>query len=294
LTEDIHFTFGLHSFKEIGYRAAVANLSDIAAMGGIPQALLVGLAIPPKLSMQNLTELYQGLMKPCQEPGVALIGGDTAKSRSGLFLSITVLGKIKHGRSLRRSGAKVADHIYVTGTLGDSSAGFQLLQHCQGSRPAHKKKKDEVQLIKRHLHPIARLAVGQQLSRHKIAHAAIDLSDGLSGDLRHLCQASQVGAELWEKHIPISRECQAFAYDYGKPSLDLALGGGEDYELLFTAPAGHRRQVEAISKSCNVPISCIGQIHKKDFGIRVKLTNGSSRKVRVTSFNHFTNISSPP
>ncbi len=292
LTEDIHFTLNLHSFKEIGYRAAIANLSDIAAMGGVPQALLIGLAIPPQLSKQHLIELYQGLMKPCQKHSVALIGGDTSKSNSGLFLSITVLGKINHGHSLTRSGAKVTDHIYVTGTLGDSAAGLQLLKHFQESRPGIKKKKSEALLIKRHLHPIPRLDVGQQLSRNKLAHAAIDLSDGLSGDFRHVCQASQVGAELWEEHIPISPECQAFAYDHGKLPLDMALGGGEDFELLFTAPARHRQRVEAISKSSKVPISCIGRIHSKEFGIRLKLADGSSRKVIVNSFNHFTNITS--
>ncbi len=292
LTEGIHFNLRLHSFTAIGYRAAVANLSDIAAMGGIPQALLTGIAIPPNVPRKNLTRLYQGLMKPCQEHGVALIGGDTSTSCSGLFLSITVLGKIKRGRSLTRSGAKVADHIYVTGTLGDSSAGLRLLKENLQSRVSHRKRKREVKLMQHHLHPKPRLAVGQQLVRYGLAHAAIDLSDGLSGDLQHLCQASEVGAEVWAEHIPISPECRAFVHDHGELPLDLAMSGGEDYELLFTAPGIHRRRIEAISRSCNVPIRCIGQIHSKKFGVRLKLSDGSSRKVIVTSYNHFTTAKS--
>ena len=293
LTEGIHFNLKLHSFKEIGYRAAVANLSDIAAMGGIPQALLVGVAIPPRSSRKSLTNLYDGLMKPCREHGVALIGGDTSRSCSGLFLSITVLGKIRHGQSLTRSGAKVSDHIYVTGTLGDSSAGLRLLKQLRRSRRGHQKKKSEVKLAQRHLRPIPRLVIGHKLVQHNLAHAAIDLSDGLSGDLRHLCTASHVGAEVWAKHLPISPECRKFAHDHGELPLDFAMGGGEDFELLFTAPAIHRGRIETLSLSCNVPISCIGQIHPKEFGIRLKLADGSSRKVPITSFNHFTMVAAP-
>lgn len=292
LIEDIHFTVHLHSFKEIGYRAAVANLSDIAAMGGSPQALLVGLAIPPQISRLNLTDLYRGLMEPCREHRVALIGGDTSRSPSGLFLSITILGKIKHGRSLTRTGAKISDHIYVTGTLGDSSAGLHLLQHRQEPRPSHTKRKGEAILRKRHLRPTARIDVGQQLVKYKLAHAAIDLSDGLSGDLNHLCQASGVGAELWATHIPVSTECQAYSQGHGQLPLDLAMRGGEDYELLFSAPAKNGQRIETISRSCNVPISCIGKIHPKEFGIRLKLADGSSRKIITTSFNHFTSLTS--
>ena len=149
-------------------------------------------------------------------------------------------------------------------------------------------------LTRRHLRPIPRLTVAQWLVRHKLAHSAIDLSDGLSGDLRHLCEASQVGAELWADQVPISPECRAFGLDQGERPLDLAMRGGEDFELLFTAPPRHRKRVEAISKSCKVSISCIGQIRSKKYGMRLKLPEGSSRKILVTSYNHFTNVSSLP
>jgi len=289
LVEGIHFNLSCHRLKDIGYRAAVANLSDIAAMGGKPEALLIGIAIPPAFTLPDLKTFYDGLMEPCRQHDVMLMGGDTSASQSQLFLSITVFGSIKQGRSLRRSGAKISDLIYVTGSLGDSLAGLRLLQNPVHTGPSYdrkKKRRDRI-LTQRHLRPTPRVDVGQFLVQSQLAHAAIDLSDGFSGDLRHICQASRVGAEIWTQDIPISPECRSLAQDLHEPPLDLALQGGEDYELLFTAPANRRQKIEAISHSLKVPITCIGEIRSQRYGVRLKLEDGSSRKGKVTSYHHF-------
>jgi thiamine-monophosphate kinase len=204
-----------------------------------------------------------------------------------LFLGLTVTGTVPIGMALLRSGARVGDLIYVTGTLGDSRAGLQLLSRrtrTAGSRLAASARR---LLISRHRRPIARCRFGQVLSAHRLASAAIDVSDGLSGDLRHLCEESRVGARLDLDAIPISPSCRAYARAARCDPAQLALAGGEDYELLFTVAPEHRMQLERQAKTGGCRITRIGTIRQKRDGVRATFPDGSVRPLPVTSYEHF-------
>jgi thiamine-monophosphate kinase len=285
--EGIHFDLRFSKPKDIGYRTVVANMSDMAAMGAVPKFILVALAVPQSYSLDILQDLYRGFKKACLEYHISLVGGDTSASQSELFLSLTILGEVKTNMALRRQGAKTGDLICVTGTLGDSKAGLQIFQRQIQQTKTTMPRPYELFLRKRHLRPTARLVLGQYLSQHRLAHAAIDISDGLSGDLAHLCQSSQVGAELREKDLPISRQCHIYATANNLDPVDFALIGGEDYELLFTVHRRHQSKLAAISRRLKTPITCIGIIRPKSFGLRLMLKDGTNKNISSRSYNHF-------
>ncbi len=285
--EGIHFDLRFEKPKDIGYRAVVANMSDMAAMGAVPKFILVALAVPQSCSLDTLRTLYRGFKEACREYHISLVGGDTSASQSGLFLSLTILGQVKKNMALRRQGAKVGDLICVTGTLGDSRAGLHVLQRQVQQKKTSAPRPYESFLKKRHLRPTARVVQGQYLSQHRLAHAAIDISDGLSGDLSHLCQASQVGAELQAKDLPISRQCHVYAIANDLDPFDFALLGGEDYELLFTMHHQHQSKLANLSRRFKTPITCIGTVKPKSFGLKLTLEDGTNKNILSRSYNHF-------
>ena len=291
LAEGIHFDMKSATPESVGYRAAMANLSDIAAMGAVPRYLLISLAIPKTVKQSHIHELYRGLMRACRPYDVALIGGDTAASKAGLFLTITLLGTTSGRRALFRHGAKVGDRIYVSGTLGDSLAGLKLLMSSTTSHPLGKRKSElsrshQQFLLRRHSHPTARVAEGQWLNERRLASAAIDLSDGLSGDLPHLCEESRVGAEVELDKIPISPACRAYAQTIGVSPIGLALTGGEDYELLFTASPHDCDTIERQARTRGYRLTRIGTIRPQRFGIQMT-TDGRTQPIPATSYEHF-------
>ena len=287
MIEGIHFDLKLTTFRDIGYRATIANLSDIAAMGGVPRYILTSLAIPPTYGLRDLRAMYHGILSCCRQYNLQLIGGDTSGSKKGMFLGMTILGIVENSKALRRSGAKIGDRIYTTGTLGDSWAGLKLLLG-RGTPPRSVREKGTSQfLINRHRRPTPRLDIGRCLLTQKLATAAIDLSDGLSGDLAHLCQESGVGVLIDGTQLPISPPCQSFARQRKLDPISLALEGGEDYELLFTAPAQSQSQLQHIQNKFDVLITPIGTIKPRRFGMRITMPNGSSRPIAQTSYNHF-------
>ena len=289
LTDGVHFNLRTTSLASVGYRAAMANLSDVAAMGAVPRFLLVSIAIPPALRATDIHALYRGLMSACDQYHVHLIGGDTSASRQGLFLSITLLGTTAQGLALFRKGARVGDGIYVTGTLGDSLAGLQLLtSHQVPRRETALSRIDRDFLVDRHRHPTARVREGLWLNQAKLATAAIDLSDGLSGDLRHLCEASRVGADIELSRLPISSACRAYA---GRQKMDpstLALAGGEDYELLFTVAARNEQKLDRQARAKRFLVTRIGTIHPRRFGLQSLASDGTRTSLPITSYRHFT------
>jgi thiamine-monophosphate kinase len=284
LVEDIHFTLSTSTYEDIGYKAAVANLSDIAAMGGTPHALAVSIAIPRSVNAADVTRLYRGLMAACRPYGVSLIGGDTSASRHGLFLSVTLTGYVAPKRILRRDGARIGDIVYVTGTLGDSLAGLQLLQ----KRPRKGISRRDIRyLITRHHRPTPRVQTGQFLAARGLATAAIDVSDGLSGDLVHLCEQSAVGVHIDASALPLSRACRAYAVATKTNPIQLALRGGEDYELLFTVPATRRDALERLRRHAGCRLTPIGVIRSKRFGMTLDIGHGNATPIRNTSYQHF-------
>ncbi len=241
--EGIHFRREWHSPEVVGQRCLTRGLSDIAAMGGKPLAVFLSLALPGKLPQKWVDGFMRGLLALAREFDVPLAGGDTAQSPQGILADIVVLGTVPKGTAVLRSGARQGDRVYVTGELGGGSAA--LTEFLAGRKP-------RAQDFRRHFHPVPRLAVGAILRARGIPTAMIDLSDGLSTDLGHICDESGGGAEIVGDDIPRARVGRKREL----VDLKLALHGGEDYELLFTAPA--RRRVPAGIDG--VPVTAIGRI----------------------------------
>lgn len=287
LVEDIHFSRESASWYDIGYKAAVANLSDIAAMGATPTYILVAVAFPSHMTHHDWKELYRGLSVPCKAHGVQLVGGDTSASRSSVFLAITILGKIEPKHSLTRGGAKEDDVIYVSGSLGNSAAGLAYLTR----QPPHDKTSSRRQpqkfLVSRHLRPTPRIELGRLLSSHRLASAALDLSDGLSGDLWHLCQKSRVGALIQEASLPMSPPIIKYSSQINVDPLSWVLHGGEEYELLFTVPPKYQRRMELAVNRLRIPVTAIGVITSRRSGLRIAHWDGSIQNFLPHSYVHF-------
>ncbi len=293
LAEGIHFDLATATMEEVGYKAAVGNLSDIAAMGGEPQYMLVALAIPAWRTVADVDELYRGLLRACRRHGVHLVGGDTSASPRGLFICITVTGISKTRRALTRDGARVGDLIYVTGTLGDSHAGLKLLRARRkpvSRAPGEGQRRNVRFLVKRHLRPTARVPEGQWLASRRLATATIDLSDGLSGDLGHLCTRSRVGAEIETASLPLSPACRWYARLLHRDPADFALAGGEDYELLFTVSPDNRRRVDRLAQRRGFRFTRIGTIKSRKFGIQVRPPTGPPHAMIPRSYRHFQHL----
>lgn len=229
LVEEVDFRRSYASPREIGWKALAVNLSDIAAMGGIPRYALVSLGLPEATTIEEVEELYEGLSTLAKIHRVHVIGGDTGAAPA-LTLSITVIGEVEPLRLVRRSGARVGDAFAVTGSLGASAAGLAMLNQGKGDLDEWKP------LTHAHLMPTPRIMEGAALARLGV-HAMIDLSDGLATDLGHICRASGVGARLWLPRLPISEGANRAAAALGLDPWRLAVSGGEDFELLFALPA---------------------------------------------------------
>jgi len=277
LIEHVHFDLSLTDFPSLGWKSAAVNLSDIAAMGGIPRFCLSSLAIPSGISVEAVKGFYRGFSSLLRAHNTMLVGGDTSSSKSGFVVSVSVLGETKRGMAVYRSGAKYGDSVFVTGTLGDSGAGLEIL------KSGHRGQRAGVRnLIKKHNRPVPRIEWGRQIALAKCASAMIDISDGLSSDLSHICDASGVGAVLFSDKIPLSTSLLKSATCLEKKPLHYALSGGEDYELLFTVPPSRMNKL----KSLRIPITEIGRITK---GNGLFLVNAEGRKalLKPTGYNHF-------
>jgi thiamine-monophosphate kinase len=248
--EGVHFLAAAHPPEAVGYKALARASSDLAAMGARPRFFLLTLALPPGRAGRWLDRFLHGLARAAKRFGLVIVGGDTSR-QPRVLVSITVLGEVPLGRALRRAGARPRDLIYVSGRLGAAELGLELLRRGLARRQRFRR------LLRPHLYPPIRLALGQWLARRRLASAMIDTSDGLSTDLTHLLEASGVGARLELSRlplVPVPRELVSHGID----PVALALNGGEDYELLFTVP--HRLR-SAIPRSYRgVPLTCIGQI----------------------------------
>ncbi len=262
--ENVHFRRDWHPPDSIGHRCLARGLSDIAAMGGEPRAAFLSLALPRALPQRWVDQFFAGFLKLARRYSVQLAGGDIAESHAGVLADIVVLGSVPKHKAVLRSGARVGDFIYVTGTLGASVATLDLRREGKKlRRTAHQ----------RHFCPDPRLDVGRYLRERKLASAMIDTSDGLSVDLRHICEESGVGAVIYAESLPRVP---------GPNGLELALHGGEDYELLFTA-AKRKPVPDAIA---GVPVTRIGEIvGGRD--VKLATADGRVKKLKPGGWEHF-------
>ena len=280
LIEDIHFERPWTDPFRLGKKALSVNLSDIAAMGGTPRYFLISLGLPKQLSLSFVSSLYRGLKEVAKRFRIDLIGGDTSLSQK-IIINICLLGQGKKKQLLFRNGARAGDDLFVSGTLGDASLGLKILQK-EGLRGKPKG------LIEKHLSPLPRIELGQILATSRMATAMIDVSDGLLIDTSHLLEESHRGARIWEDRIPLSRLYRKWISSYSKESHSMALYGGEDYELLFSAPSAMRKKIEALSLSLNIPLTCIGKILPAKDGFYVIRKNGEEYAPHRLGYDNFT------
>lgn len=277
LAERIHFDLAFTGYRQLGYKAAMANLSDIAAMGGVPRFVLVALAATPRDTPRDILAMYAGIQAACRLLNVAVVGGDTSASRTDLVVAIVVLGDAAPGEVLRRSGARAGDRLYVTGTLGDAKAGLELLQA---------RKRTDSYLVTRHLAPTARIREARQLAQGRLASAAIDVSDGLAGDVRHLCEESGVGCLIDARTLPLSPQLRAHARARARDPVSYALSGGEDYELLFTVPPAKTPRVDALIHQRLLRATAIGLMTPRRQGLRLIGKDGTTRPLTAKGYEH--------
>jgi thiamine-monophosphate kinase len=293
LLEGVHFDLSYTDFYSLGWKSAAVNLSDIAAMGGVPRFCLTALGLPASVSVEQVSEFYRGFNALLRDHSTELVGGDTCRSRKGLFISVTALGEAEPSQVVTRAGARPGDRIFVTGTLGDSAAGMELLKSGAGGRgpgdrgkelkPEIRNRKSAIaNLIRRHLRPVPRVEWGRKLALSGCASSMIDLSDGLSSDIFHICEQSGVGAEILAGRAPMSGALRSMSGKLTKTAERYALTGGEDYELLFTVPPAGVKKLQSLK----IPLTEIGLITT---GREITLINdkGNTRPLQSSGYEHF-------
>ena len=283
LIEDVHFDLSFIDAYPLGRKSLAVNLSDLAAMGAAPRWLLISLALPSHLGVDFTDQFFAGMRAAAQPHGVSLIGGDTSSSPDRLFISLTLLGEGKKESLVFRRGAKPGDDLYVTGTLGDSLLGLHWARSLKGRAPSQ----EEKFLLERHLDPTPRLREGQVLAERRLARAMIDISDGLLSDLHHICEESQVGALIWADRIPQSPAFRSLVPASPGEEWKWALKGGEDYELLFSAPPEKAEELAALGKDWPCGITRIGRVEPQSHGVVVRDEKGLVDPSSLKGYDHF-------
>ncbi len=272
--------------KHLGYKAAVVNFSDIYAMNGTPRQITVSLGISKRFTVEHIDELYSGIRLACEIYGVDLVGGDTTSSRSGLVISITCIGDVAKGEAVGRDGAHDTDLICVSGDLGAAYMGLQLLERektaSAGMKDFVPRFEGKEYLVERQLKPEARKDIVARLAEAGIRPTSmIDVSDGLSSELLHICHASKTGCRVYEDRIPIDYQTAVMAEELNMNLVTAALNGGEDYELLFTVPLHCHEQIKKIDG-----VKVIGHITSENLGCALVTRDGTEMPLRAQGFNH--------
>ena len=291
LLEGVHFDLRYVPLKHLGYKAVVVNLSDIYAMNGNPRQITVSLGISKRFTLEHIEELYAGIRLACEEYGVDLVGGDTSASVTGLLISVTAIGEADPDDIVYRNGAHDTDLICVSGDLGAAYMGLQLLE--RERQVAEGVKDDTFQpdfagkeyLLERQLKPEARRDVIAELRQLGIRPTAMmDVSDGLSSELLHICKASGVGCRIYEDRIPIDYQTAIQAEEFNMNLVTAAMNGGEDYELLFTVPLTDHEKVSQMKT-----VRLIGRITKPELGPCLVTRDNQELPIRAQGWNAFTN-----
>lgn len=285
LVEGIHFDLTYVPLKHLGYKSAVVNFSDLYAMNALPQQITVSLAISKRFAVEHIEQLYSGIKLACAIYGVDLVGGDTTTSRSGLVINITCIGSAPKDKIVYRSGAKINDLICVSGDLGAAYMGLQLLERekiaSNGQPEFHPQFQGKEYLVERQLKPEARKDIIKILDENSIIPTSmIDISDGLSSELLHICKQSNVGCRIYEERIPIDYQTAVMAEEIGMNLVTAALNGGEDYELLFTVPVHLHDVVNKIEG-----LKIIGHITKEEYGCIMETRDGNEISIKAQGWN---------
>lgn len=301
LMEGVHFDLTYIDMQHLGYKAAMVNISDIFAMNGTPRQIVVSLALSKKFNVENIEDFYKGLQLACDKWNVDIVGGDTTSSYTGLAISITCIGEARKEDIIYRKGAKDTDLICVSGDLGAAYMGLQLLEreksvYYQQVEEARKKNDkralEELRnfqpdfagreyLLERQLKPEARGDIIRKLKEMNIKPTAMmDISDGLSSELMHICKQSDCGCRIYEKNIPIDYQTAVTCEEFNMNLTTAALNGGEDYELLFTVPIGDHSKIEAMDD-----VKMIGHITRKELGCALISRDGNEFELQAQGWN---------
>lgn len=286
LLEGVHFDLTYVPLKHLGYKAAIVNFSDIYAMNGTPRQITVSLGLSKRFSVEDMEELYAGVRLACEEYGVDIVGGDTSSSYTGLTISITCIGEGEKGKVVYRNGAKETDLICVSGDLGAAYMGLQLLEREKsvlkgGDKDLQPDFAGKEYLLERQLKPEARRDIIQKLTKEGIQPTSMmDVSDGLSSELLHICTQSKVGCRIYEEHIPIDYQTAVMAEEFNMNLTTCALNGGEDYELLFTVPIADHEKVSDMEG-----VKLIGHITKPELGCALITRDGQEFELKAQGWN---------
>ena len=282
--EGVHFLRDVISPLQLGRRALAINLSDIAAMGGRPQYALVSLALPSDTEVDWVEDLYRGLREEGNRFQTAVVGGNMARSLGSTFIDVCVLGRVHRTHLMLRSGAQPGDRVVVTGSLGDAAAGLILAEHPDLPMTGAQRE----QLLDRFLTPTPRVGEAAVIARSGAATAMIDISDGLSSDIGHICDRSEVGVRLWADRLPISAAARRVAELTDKPPWRLPLGASDDYELCFTArPDAVEELAASLLEETGTPLTPIGQVLPARKGRWLALTDGREIELGAAGWQHF-------
>lgn len=286
LLEGVHFDLTYTPLKHLGYKAAVVNFSDIYAMNGTPRQITVSLGVSKRFSIEDMESLYAGIRLACETYNVDIVGGDTTSSFTGLTISITCIGDVEKGKAVYRNGAKETDLICVSGDLGAAYMGLQLLEREKvamqgnenGAQPDFAGKE---YILERQLKPEARKDIIDKLREAGIQPTSMmDISDGLSSELMHICSQSKVGCRIYEEHIPLDYQTAVMAEELNMNVTTCALNGGEDYELLFTVPIGEHEKIEEMEG-----VKMIGHITKAELGCALIARDGQEFELKAQGWN---------
>lgn len=285
LVEGVHFDLTYTPLKHLGYKAVVVNISDIYAMNGTPRQITVSLAVSKRFTVEHIEELYSGMRLACEMYNVDIVGGDTTSSRSGLLISITAIGDAKSGDIVYRTGARDTDLICVSGDLGAAYMGLQLLERekiaSAGQKDFEPRFEGKEYLIERQLKPEARRDIIKALAGAGVRPTAMmDISDGLSSELIHICRGSGTGCRIYEDRIPIDYQTAVMAEELNMNLVTAALNGGEDYELLFTVPLHDHERVSKIQG-----VRVIGHITKPELGCAMITRDGNEITLKAQGWN---------
>lgn len=292
LLEGVHFDLRYVPLKHLGYKAAIVNFSDIYAMNGTPRQITVSLGVSSRFTVEHIDELYAGIRLACEMYGVDLVGGDTSASVTGLVISITCIGEADKDDVVYRNGAKPTDIICVSGDLGAAYMGLQLLER-ENRVAAQAAKGEEFQpdfagkeyILERQLKPEARKDIIKELKENGIHPTSMmDVSDGLSSELLHICKSSDVGCRVFEDRIPIDYQTAVMAEEFNMNLVTAAMNGGEDYELLFTVPLTDNDKIEKLKG-----VTMIGYVTKPELGAAMVTRDGAEMPIRAQGWNAFDN-----